>query len=96
LCQHQPPHYRTRRDGAIIDTYLFAGHAIGDSIRQGFILRNGHNAGSGVSIVAQTSFDGGAHWTKPVVVARNVGGGPAGIRCCLPMMEGDHVTGRCI
>jgi hypothetical protein len=81
-------------DGAITDTYLFAGHALGDSIRQGFVLRNGANAGSGVSIVAQTSFDGGAHWTKPVVVARNVGGGPAGIRCCLPLMEGDHATGR--
>ena len=41
-------------NGAITDTYLFAGHAIGDSVRQG-ILRNGTNAGSGVSIVAQTS-----------------------------------------
>ncbi len=81
-------------DGAITDTYLFAGHALGDTIRQGFVLRNGANAGSEVSIVAQTSFDGGAHWTKPVVVARNVGGGPAGIRCCLPLMEGDHATGR--
>jgi len=80
-------------DGAITDTYLFAGHALGNSIKQG-ILSNGTNAGSGVSIVAQTSFDGGAHWTKPVVVARNIGGGPAGIRCCLPMMEGDHATGR--
>ena len=81
-------------DGAITDTYLFAGHALGDSIRQGFILGNGTNAGSGTSIVAQTSFDGGAHWTKPVVVARNIGGGPAGIRCCLPMMAGDHAAGR--
>jgi hypothetical protein len=81
-------------NGAITDTYLFAGHALGDSIRQGFILRNGPNANSGTSIVAQTSFDGGAHWTKAVVVARNIGGGPAGIRCCLPMMSGDHATGR--
>jgi hypothetical protein len=81
-------------DGAITDTYLSADHAIGDTIRQGFVLRNGTNANSGTSIVAQTSFDGGAHWTKPVVVASNVGGGPAGIRCCLPLMEGDHVTGR--
>lgn len=80
-------------DGAITDTYLFAGHELGNSINQG-ILRNGPNANSGTSIVAQTSFDGGAHWTKPVVVARNIGGGPAGIRCCLPMMNGDHVTGR--
>ena len=81
-------------NGAITDTYLFAGHAIGDSVRQGFILRNGTNANSGTSIVAQTSFDGGAHWAKAVVVARNIGGGPAGIRCCLPLMEGDHATGR--
>jgi hypothetical protein len=44
--------------------------------------------------VAQTSVDGGAHWTKAVVVARNIGGGPAGIRCCLPLMDGDHATGR--
>jgi hypothetical protein len=80
-------------DGAITDTYLFSGHALGDSIMQG-ILSNGTNAGSGVSIVAQTSFDGGAHWLGPVVVAKNVGGGPAGIRCCLPMMNGDHATGR--
>lgn len=83
-----------QRDGAITDTYLFAGHALGDGLRQGFILRHGVNAGSGVSIVARTSFDGGARWTGPAVVARNVGGGPAGIRCCLPLMAGDHVTGR--
>ncbi len=81
-------------DGAVTDTYLFAGSAFGDGIRQGFILRNGTNAGSGTSVVAQTSFDGGATWTKPTVVARNIGGGPAGIRCCLPLMEGDHATGR--
>lgn len=81
-------------NGAITDTYLYSGHALGNGIRQGFILRNGTAAGSGVSIVAQTSFDGGATWTKPTVVARNIGGGPADIRCCLPMMAGDHVTGR--
>jgi len=81
-------------NGAITDTYLFSGHALGDSIHQGFILRNGTNANSGTAIVAQTSFDGGTHWTTPVVVAGNIGGGPAGIRCCLPIMNGDHVTGR--
>ena len=82
--------------GAITDTYLFAGHALGNGTRQGFILPAGTGtaAGSGVSIVARTSFDGGATWTKPAVVATNIGGGPAGIRCCLPMMSGDHVTGR--
>jgi hypothetical protein len=83
-------------NGAITDTYLFSGHALGNGARQGFILPAGTGtaAGSGVSIVARTSFDGGATWTKPAVVARNIGGGPAGIRCCLPMMSGDHVTGR--
>jgi hypothetical protein len=81
-------------DGAVTDTYLFSGHAFGNGTRQGFILRNGTAAGSGTSIVARTSFDGGATWSKPVVVARNIGGGPAGIRCCLPLMEGDHATGR--
>jgi hypothetical protein len=81
-------------NGAITDTYLFAGHALGNGTRQGYILRNGPNANSGTSIVARTSFDGGATWTKPAVVARNIGGGPAGIRCCLPMMNGDHATGR--
>ncbi len=81
-------------DGAITDTYLYSGHSLGDGILQGSIFRNGTNAGSGVSLVAQTSFDGGATWTKPAVVAKNVGGGPAGIRCCLPLMAGDHATGQ--
>jgi hypothetical protein len=83
-------------NGAITDTYLFSGHALGNGTRQGFILPAGTGAaaGSGVSIVARTSFDGGATWTKPAVVGRNIGGGPAGIRCCLPMMSGDQVTGR--
>ncbi len=81
-------------NGAITDTYLYSGHSLGDGIRQGSIFRNGTNAGSGVSLVAQTSFDGGATWTKSAVVAKNVGGGPAGIRCCLPLMAGDHATGQ--
>jgi hypothetical protein len=81
-------------NGAITDTYLYSGHALGDGIRQGSIPGTGTNAGSGVSLVAQTSLDGGATWTKPVVVAKNVGGGPAGIRCCLPLMAGDHATGQ--
>ena len=81
-------------DGAITDTYLFSGHALGNGTRQGFILRNGTNASSGTSIVAQTSFDGGAHWTKPTLVAGNIGGGPAGIRCYLPIMNGGQISGR--
>jgi hypothetical protein len=58
-------------DGVVTDTYLFAGHKLGNGTRQGFILPAGTAAGSGVSIVARTSFDGGATWAKPAVVARN-------------------------
>src|SRR5262249_26156934 len=81
-------------DGAITDTYLFAGHAIGDTIRQGFVLRNGTNANSGTSIVAQTSFDGGAHWTRPVAVGRDIRGGPRGVRPCRPLMDGGRRLAR--
>jgi hypothetical protein len=51
-------------------------------------------AGSGVLLVARTSADGGAHWSGESVVARNTGGGPAGIRCCLPASTADPVTGE--
>jgi hypothetical protein len=82
-------------DGVITDVYFAAGHAIGNGVigngeRQGFILRQG----SGVSLVARNSFNGGASWTKPSVVAHNIGGGPTDIRCCLPLMAGDHATGQ--
>ena len=82
--------------GAITDLYLGSGHAIGNGTRQGPVLRPaGHiTAGSGVALVAQTSFNGGATWSHTSVVARNVGGGPAGIRCCLALASGDPVTGR--
>ena len=81
--------------GVITDVYFAAGHALGNGVigngeRQGFILRQG----SGVSLVARNSLNGGASWTKQSVVAHNIGGGPADIRCCLPMMAGDHATGQ--
>lgn len=50
-------------------------------------------ASSGTDLVATTSSDGGSGWTSPVKVAGNIGGGPAGIRCCLPAAESDPVTG---
>jgi hypothetical protein len=77
-------------DGAITDIFLGSGHAIGNGPLQGAIPRQG----SGVSLVARTSLDGGATWSGPSVVAKNIGGGPAGIRCCLPLMAGDHATGH--
>jgi hypothetical protein len=82
--------------GTLIDVYLSAGHAIGNDLRKGGILgRGGHAAqSSGTSLVAQTSTDGGATWSHLSTVARNMGGGPAGIRCCLALATGDPATGR--
>lgn len=80
-------------DGAITDTYINSGSAFGDDVHGGPIIRH-TAAGSGTSIVAQTSFDGGATWTKPAVIGRNVGGGPDDIRCCLPVANGDAATGH--
>jgi hypothetical protein len=83
-------------NGAITDLYLGSGHAIGNDVGKGPVLRPvGHTtAGSGVALVAQTSFNGGATWSHTSVVARNIGGGPAGIRCCLALASGDPVTGH--
>ena len=85
-----------QRGGALTDLYLGSGHAIGNDTRKGSVLRSVGRAtqGSGVALVAQTSFDGGASWSHPSVVARNIGGGPAGIRCCLALASGDPVTGH--
>jgi hypothetical protein len=80
-------------DGTLVDLYLNAGHAIGDDIQRGGILRRA-TQGSGVSLAAQTSVDGGATWSRLSKVAGNIGGGPAGIRCCLPLATGDPATGR--
>jgi hypothetical protein len=87
-------------NGVITDVYFAAGQALGNGVigngavgngeRQGFILRQG----SGVSLVTRTSFSGGATWSKPALIQENIGGGPAGIRCCLPLMAGDRTTGH--
>jgi hypothetical protein len=50
--------------------------------------------GSGTSMVARTSHDGGATWSSESLVTNAVGGGPAGIRCCLPSSAADPVTGE--
>ncbi len=50
--------------------------------------------GKGSSLVARTSTDGGATWSAESLVVQSVGGGPRGIRCCLPAAAADPVTGR--
>jgi hypothetical protein len=50
--------------------------------------------GSGTTMVARTSHDGGATWSSETLVTNAVGGGPAGIRCCLPSSAADPVTGE--
>jgi hypothetical protein len=83
-------------DGTIIDSYMFFGNQrVG-----GLPMAVAHDAarpapaGSGVSLVTRTSRDGGTTWSGRSIVARNVGGGPADIRCCLPLTAGDPATGR--
>ena len=85
-------------DGTIIDTYMFFGSQGAGEPGPGIVREHGHSvrvaAGSGVSLVTRTSHDGGATWSARYVVARNVGGGPADIRCCLSLTAGDPATGH--
>ena len=84
-------------DGTIIDAYMFFGN---QRVGGGEPLAVAHDAtrpapaGSGVTLVTRTSQDGGATWSGRSVVAHNIGGGPADIRCCLPLATGDPATGR--
>ena len=50
--------------------------------------------GNAAEMVARTSHDGGATWSPQVLVAGAIGGGPRGIRCCLPGAAADPVTGE--
>jgi hypothetical protein len=86
-------------DGTITDVYMdFGGQGAGDSVQGGGGGEHWGSrqsaAGSGVSLVSRVSQDGGATWSAPSLVVKNVGGGPAGIRCCLPATAADPVTGR--
>jgi hypothetical protein len=45
-------------------------------------------------LVTRISRDGGRTWTDGGVISREVGGGPVGIRCCLPSATIDPVTDR--
>jgi hypothetical protein len=87
-------------DGTITDVYMDFGPARAtDGIQPGTAGEHGGSpqpaaAGSGVSLVARVSGDGGATWSAQSLIVKNVGGGPAGIRCCLPATSGDPVTGE--
>jgi hypothetical protein len=81
-------------DGTITDVYITSGKAFGNDVRHPVMGHNQTAQGSGVSLVAQTSQDGGATWSGQSVIARNIGGGPIGIRCCLPLASGDPATGH--
>jgi hypothetical protein len=86
-----------QQDGTITDVYMDFGSArAGDGPEAGasHSVSQSAAAGSGVSLVARVSHDGGATWSAQSLVVKNVGGGPAGIRCCLPATAGDPVTGR--
>lgn len=48
--------------------------------------------GSGTTMVARTSHDGGATWGARWLVSDSAGFGPNGIRCCLPGAAIDPVT----
>lgn len=52
------------------------------------------DADTGVDLVARTSRDGGATWSRPTLIATSIGEGPAGIRCCLASATADPVTGH--
>lgn len=79
-------------DGLITDVYMnFGGARATNGVRSPAAQIPA--AGSGVSLVARSSF-GGSQWSGQSLVAGNVGGGPAGIRCCLPATTADPVTGR--
>jgi hypothetical protein len=89
-------------DGTVVDTYLdyeLAGRPVereeGD---RGLVQRAAPTASAAADpnlrILARRSTDGGVTWSEPVVVAQQVGGGPEGIRCCLPSATIDTSTGR--
>ncbi len=85
-------------NGSVVDTYMFFGTQRAGGQGPAIIREHGPAvtaaAGSGVSMVARTSFDGGATWSARSLIAPNIGGGPAGIRCCLPLTAGDPATGH--
>jgi hypothetical protein len=86
-------------DGAVVDTYVFAGTLRAGAAGQHAIFRGQGAtvppaAGSGMRLVARSSADGGATWSARTLIAPSIGAGPAGIRCCLPMVAGNPATGH--
>lgn len=87
-----------RPDGTVVDAYQRFTGGGGEQPEhptvQGALPRSAQAAvRTGVDLVARTSTDGGVSWSGETVIARNIGGGPRGIRCCLPAATADPQTG---
>jgi hypothetical protein len=86
-------------NGTIVDTYENSGpfRVHGDKPLAGAAQGPSHQGQPPVPRVefdARTSTDGGMTWTGEAVITNGVGAGPAGVRCCLPAANIDHITGR--
>jgi hypothetical protein len=86
-------------DGTIVDAYLNFGAAAGEEGPE----RPGSDAATrrpriaepeGDLMVARVSRDGGRTWSREYTITHDAGGGPDGVRCCLPSATADPVTGR--
>ena len=89
-----------RADGSIVDTYLDYGPngaADGPERPAAGAASAALPAAAAVpttTLAARTSTDGGMTWSAAHLVSAGVGGGPAGVRCCLTGAGIDPVTGR--
>jgi hypothetical protein len=92
-------------DGTVVDTYLdftLAGRSAENEEGEKGDRTAGPRAGAdraaaadpNLRILARRSKDGGATWSAASVVAQQVGGGPDGVRCCLPSATVDASTGQ--
>lgn len=85
-------------DGTIVDAYERFSGGGGEQPEHPTVQRPRTSpapaaAPSGVDVVARTSKDGGVSWSGETVIARNIGEGPRGVRCCLPSATADPRTG---
>lgn len=85
-----------RPDGSLVDRYLsYPPGEVGDRPERPLAPGQALRAGKGtVRIQARSSADGGRTWSDAVTVGTNYGGGPRGIRCCLPSATADPDTHR--
>lgn len=90
-----------RPDGTIVDAYQYYRDGDvelpdrpGSSGQSSAARPRAAGADTGVDLLARTSRDGGATWSRPSLVGASIGEGPAGIRCCLASATADPVTGQ--